>query len=295
MRVEFNYALDDLREVGIPQAQAGDVRKYRRRWIRGAIAWGIIVAMFALQYALFRTGVRLPEPERPEDDLLLEIIPPGIPAAFVLLIYGITMWRAWKTSRFRDPPRAPAAANPATRVKLIRATVFVTFGAAAYFAIGIGQSLTWHPSKTQLVLVRLAPWTLVVGAMILFGRLQLAWTPRKKWYTQPTWRRTKVIVLDERGFSMSDALTATQLSWAAFTSARETENLLVLQTEDGLQYVLPKRAFDETAEVERCRALLQNVIPKTTFLVRPGGFAVLPKPVLPAIAQHPEAPQPAQP
>jgi len=51
-----------------------------------------------------------------------------------------------------------------------------------------------------------------------------------------------------------------------------------------------KRAFADPQAIERCRSMLQNVIPITRFLVPPIGFAVLPKPVLPLPDPSPAPP-----
>jgi hypothetical protein len=82
----------------------------------------------------------------------------------------------------------------------------------------------------------------------------------------------------------ADTVASSAYTWPYFSRARETENLLILAGDGGLQHLLPKRAFGDTAEIEACRSLLQNKIANTKFLTLPGGFAVLPKSVIPLSA-----------
>jgi hypothetical protein len=282
MRIEFNYTLDDLREVTVPEKYAHNVRRYRWRWVWGSAAWIVIGACAVFQFWLAHQSARLfQQRKHPPDDLMLELMPTCIPAAFVVLVYAITIWKGWRKSRFRPASVNGSLAKNNNTARIIRLVFWGGIGAIGYILVGLKESMTWHPSNAQLVLIRLAPWAVVIGQMLLLGQLQRRWLPRQQWFTQPNWRRPKTMVMEENGFSVMDALSSNQMSWAFFARARETENLLILVSHDGLQYVIPKRAFVDSAEVERCRALLQNMIPNISFLVQPSGFAVLPKPVIP--------------
>jgi hypothetical protein len=221
------------------------------------------------------------EQENAPQDLLLEILPTGLPAAFVILIYLIALWKGWRKSKYGAVPGQSANLGKKRIARGLGMVIWIAIVIGLYALVDFGHSVTWHPSQAQLIMVRLAPWGVVIAMTFALGILQRRWAPRQQWFAQPSWRRPKTIEMDGNGFQLSDPLMRTSLAWACFTRARETQNLLILTTQDGLNYLIPKRAFADPLDVDHCRALLQNVIPQTSFLVLPGGFAVLPKPVIP--------------
>jgi hypothetical protein len=121
---------------------------------------------------------------------------------------------------------------------------------------------------------------LVLTAEVLiltaYGQLSTRLAVLSQWNAKPTWRREKVVMLDEDGLTIIDSLSRIEYRWAYFSKARETTNLLIFHGEDNLMYLLPKRATAQD-ELNQVRALIHNGIPDAQFLVKPGGFAVLPK------------------
>jgi len=141
--------------------------------------------------------------------------------------------------------------------------------------------IVWRPTREQLVLLEIGPWMVDLLLLVLLGHLHRRWSARQQWLSKPGWRRAKAIEMDEQGFSLLDAMSRVQHRWPYFRRARETANLIVLISEDGLQYLTPKRAFADPLDADRTRGLIQNMVPQTTFLTRPGGFAVVPRPAIP--------------
>jgi hypothetical protein len=280
MRVKFHYTPEDLWEVAIPEAHATDLRKYNRRWIVTLIPWVVLILVAGFEILVWNSALQGSDADRPSESVLLEVLPPGLPAAFLVGGCFVLIWKGWRKSRYRVPQGEQSPPGKGTSRLLLRLLSWFLFGVIGFAMFKRTGSMVWHPSAIQLMLVRIMPWALVIFTFMLFGRLRKMWLPRQQWFTQPTWSRPKVVEMDEREFRLSDPLMHTSMLWSCFARVRETQNLLILVTLEGLQYIVPKRAFNSAEDVEQCRALLQNSLPRCQFLVRPSGFAIVPKAII---------------
>ncbi|HEY2586821.1 MAG TPA: YcxB family protein [Tepidisphaeraceae bacterium] len=297
VELEFNYALADLRESLVPEKFAANPEKYARRWIRTAVIWAIAALVGAIDVWLnVWLNRRFPIPHRPEPpdvpyDLRTEFLPSVLPALWVFTVYILTIRLTWRGLRRGERVKAMNA-DPISKV------IHLLVSAAIGLVAGIGIAADdWDSivrmSPARVALLAVAPWCVLVISMQILGVLQRRGKIVGEWRRKPSWRRAKSVRLDETGFVLRDPLYQFTFNWAYFSRARETKNLLIIVSEGGTEYLIPKRAFAHPADLERCRSLLQNAVPKTRFLVRPVGFAVLPHPVLPLPELAAEsAPQP---
>ena len=291
MQLEFRYELDDLRELHTPEAYAANPAKYRRRWIRAALAIGYLAAILTLYLWVQR---RLPKPTTPASatpdfEPRTELLPALIPAFYVYVVYVVTLMKSWRAAR--DPEAATRSPrDPSGRVT--RILVGFGFGIGIWFGIAGTYNWALHPDRTQVVLITAAPWVVLIVLMQMLGVLQRRGKVVGAWRTNASWRRPKSVTLDASGLRIRDALYRSEFEWTYFKRARETLNLLVLVGEGGTQFPIPKRAFVDPADLNRARALLQNMVPESQFLVAPGGFDVIPRPIpLPPIQRTSSTPE----
>jgi hypothetical protein len=288
VQVEFSYEIADLRESQVPEAFAAKPEKYARRWIRTVVIWMIAAVFGAIDVWLNRM-FPTPSPSQPRMvayDFRLEFLPAILVAMYIISVYILTIRATWRGLRKGERIKGWNA-DPVARVFhiLVSVAVGVVAGAAIYGQWDSGAQL----SPGLVVTLTLCPWVVLIVLMQVLGLLQRRAKLVGEWRLNPGWRRPKSARLDDHGFVLRDALYELSFTWAYFARARETKNLLILVSESGAEYLIPKRAFADPSDLERCRSLLQNVVPNTRFLVRPIGFAVLPNPVLPLPGIPPQA------
>lgn len=281
VELEFNYELADLRESLVPEKFAANPERYARRWIRTAVIWTLAALIGAIDLWLNR---RFPIPHRPQPldvpyDLRTEFLPSVLPALWVFSVYVLTIRLTWRALRKGERVKAMNA-DPISKVIHLLASGAIGLVAGIGFAADDWDSIV-RLSPARIALLALAPWCVLVILMQVLGLLQRRGKFIGEWRRKASWRRPKSVRLDETGFVLRDPLYQFNFTWAYFSRARETKNLLILVSEGGTEYLIPKRAFAHPADLERCRSLLQNVVQNTRFLVRPIGFAVLPHPALP--------------
>lgn len=284
MQFRFTYTIDDVREavrtaLGAPTSRRG--RMMRR--VTGCIVFLVIVSAI---FASF-TGLAAVQPgavERPELDLRIILIPALLPAVELILLVFWALFRQFRLrpAVSRDPNVQPGVSPPR------KSTVPSRLAAGCVGAVP-ALALWWLFAPGPRIAARLDTGGVaqIVGGLIMIEVL-LLWAclwmygrfhVRSQWNARPSWRRDKVMTLDVKGLTIIDSHSRNEFAWAYFTRARESERLLVFHGEDGLMYLLPKRAVPE-AELEHVRALVGNSVP-SEFLVRPGGFAVLPRDPVP--------------
>jgi hypothetical protein len=286
MRFEFTYRFEDLREALETAYQRPGGRKSRP--VVAILGWlvftGLVVVLYGwMGSAAARRGAALAEPP-PELDLSLILIPSLLPA---LLLGALIFWTMYKQlhkkpAASRDPALPPPlpTQGTATGAHIVFWVIFALIVAAIWFLFADPWPLLARPDRGELLMIALSPWAADVLLLGVVVWTQKRWAPRSQWNAKPAWRRDKVMIVDEAGVSLIDSHSQTQYCWAYFSKARETANLLILHSEENLMHLLPKHAIPE-GELDQVRALIHNGIPDSQFLVTPGGFAVLPKPVLP--------------
>ena len=281
MRIRLNYRLEDLQEAVF----FVDVEKKMppRAIRRGIIGWLVFVAMATAMFYFLRAtpaptaGLMAAHEDFPVDPIL-EFVTTLLPSGVMLLILILSLWQAWRSSRWSPHPLKRRRDGMLATV-IVLGIAFLAFG--GFLLVNRPTTFLWYATRDQLVLLRIGPWVLVFVLMIVFSLLYRRWQPRKQWLMNPGHRRETEIELDDLGVRVHDSLTLHERKWETFVKARETPGLLLLESEDARRWMIPKRAFNDASEIDRARALIQNKISDSRFLVQPGGFAVLPKPVMP--------------
>jgi hypothetical protein len=195
------------------------------------------------------------------------------------LIFGSVLWKTLRGRR--KAPSGPVPAERTLSARVIGAAFGLLLGALIVLLLHSDYVLPISPTRPQRILLSGGPWALAIALLIVSGKLQRRRAALNQWKTSPGWERPKTAEIDVFGYHVSDDVTRHHYAWPHFTRARETENLLILHAEDSRQHIIPKRAFANPAEIQQCRAMLQTFIGKTDFMVAPGGFEVIPTPVLP--------------
>jgi hypothetical protein len=278
MRIECTYKIADVKEALIPEAQAAKPRRWSGVVRNVVIMLSLGAMLLSVAITLTTSRASAVAVQYPPRDLVADLLPQLVPAAYVWLVLALAFWTNWRKSRAH-------VKREGQHRSLVRILIGLVFGLIAGGGIivltGHNQTFIWHPSSHEAIFIAAAPWSFTVLLMLLLGAGIRRWNPRHQWVSRASWRRTHVVELDESGARWNDAVSSSTYTWAYFSRARETENLLILVGDGQLQHLLPKRAFADTTEVEACRSLLQNKIADTKFLVLPSGFAVLPKSVIP--------------
>jgi len=279
MQLEFSYELVDLRESRVPEKFAANPEKYARRWIPVVVIWAIAATMGAFDVLLKKLS---PAPPRVSPDVIYnfraEFLPALLPALYVYTLYFLMIRSTRRTAQNR---KSASAVMRGRVTRVIYFLVCIALGVVAGMAIVGDWGSSWRATPVQVVLITVAPWLLLIVLMQMLGFLLRRAKVVGEWRSNAAWGRPKLVKMDETGFLLRDQLYQINCAWPFFARARETKNLLILESEARAELLIPKRAFAHPADLDRCRSLLQNVISQTDFLVRPIGFEVLPKPVLP--------------
>jgi hypothetical protein len=280
MRIEFTYDPADLGEIWVPDEFAANPTKAHRAWTDELAVKSVGIIVFIV-FCIERVQQRAPGLSWSHPfsqvwraftpSVLLATLPALLPALSIIAMYAAEIAATWRTQRSRKSASRWAAELPG-----------MTF--LACVGIAIWAIFTeFQPQPTELL-----PQVVFLAALSSCGLLTLvlvlSFVQRRArniglWGKDPSLRRIKMVVIDEHAFTFGDPLYEVRFTWPAIGRVRETKNLLILISEDGTPFPIPKRAFADPADLGRCRSLLQNVVPNTQFLVRPVGFAVLPPPV----------------
>lgn len=280
MRLEFTYTFDDLEEALVPEKYAANPRAYRGASIRGLVQWPLVFLMIAASVWMQDQSAAGPRPaEVPPRELAWDVLPSVLPATLVFLLLAAAIWQTYRRSHQRSEPRVSSGQKFVYQA--IWMVVMIAFAFGTLTLLNRESGMLWQPTRQQLLLLEMGPWMIDLTLLVLLGQLKRRWSARLQWASKPAWRRPKVIELDHDGFLSLDEMSRVHHRWPYFLRARETANLIVLISEDGLQYLIPKRAFPDPLDADRARGLIQNMVPQTNFLTKPGGFTVIPKPAIP--------------
>ncbi|HXE55136.1 MAG TPA: YcxB family protein [Tepidisphaeraceae bacterium] len=277
MRIELNYTIAELKESIVPEAYAANPSQYDRRLANGLLSWVVVAAIIVIITWQSTTGSHQ-FPNRV--DLISTMLPNLVAATCLAVAILLLLWGNWRKTRVhRSLPEKPA--RRATRARAIVAVFFGVAMTLPLIAAAVpDEDLSWHATRSELLLANFAPWVVNLLLYVMFVFFYSRWRARQQWLANPAWQRRQTLELDETGLRITDALTNSHHAWAYFRRAWETPNLLVIQSETEMLYLIPKRTFTNPSEIESARALLQNKIANTTFLVKPTGFPVAPKPVI---------------
>jgi hypothetical protein len=279
MRLEFTYTFADLQETLTAPQNAAQRAARKRRRIINLICWPVTVLGFGLVAWAGRSSPRWPWVlDGMPLDMVTDVLPGMLAAAFVCLFVFLASWGAWRASRARRPDPAANTRNPV--VQIIGMVFALLIAGGTVLLTQKDAVLLWMPTRSERILASGGPGLAMIFLLIAMATLHRRWSIRKQWVSKPGWLRPTTIEMDAQGFRVWDAISRYEFSWPYFVRARETAHLLVLSGEGEVQHIIPKRAFADLAEIERCRALLQSMIGKVEFQVTPTGFEVLPQRVL---------------
>jgi hypothetical protein len=292
MRLEFIYTFADLQETLTAPQNAAQRAARKRRRIINLICWPFTILCFsfviwASRFTPRRSWVLDGMPV----DVVADVLPGVLAVAFLCIFVLLASWNTWRASRVKRPDPTATARSLVTQV--IGIIVGLLIAGTAILLSQKDAVLLWMPTRAERILASGGPVVAMIVLLIVAGTLQRRWNIRKQWVSKPGWLRPRTIEMDAQGFRAWDAISRYEFFWPYFVKARETDNLLVLLGEDELQHMIPKRAFADGAEIERCRALLQSMIGKVEFQVMPTGFEILPQRVLSLPALEPQAAPPA--
>jgi hypothetical protein len=278
-RIEFRYTLAELAEGIAPLPEK--ISSFYSAPRPSPLIRGILFAAYSA-IVIFLAYVAMSRQESTEswnlDVTLLAVLPPAT-YSFLFLVHQI--WMTWRRTR---PGGMQMISNPGLRplwIRLLAAGMGICLGGFVAQAL-FTTTTPRHPlhirmTPSQLVFVEYAPWFVNFILYAAWIALLNRSAPKQQWASSPSWERNKTIELDSHSFRTTDQVSKLELAWPCIQKVRETPNLFVLQAESTLRYLIPKRAFKDEQELTRLRALLQNAVVDSEFLVGPTGFAVTPK------------------
>jgi len=285
MRIEVDYRLEDVEELFIPESDAANPARHRRKLRGGVIGWLAAIVIFTALYKFeshLRYQAGFPDPQYSPRDLQLDIVTLVVPGTLIFIIVCISQFVFWRGSKWRPRvQQSPARAQKRLSLLLAFVLTLVIGGIVIGGFLPINSLGEWHPSRFEIMAITWGPWLAIFVLFIAFARRMSLWQARRTWLRHPGLARHTTFELDEWGLKMWDEVSRTERHWSTFRRARETEDLLVLVHEENRQYMIPKRAFATQSDLEAARALLQNKLQNTTFLAQPLGFPMTPRPAEP--------------
>jgi hypothetical protein len=302
LRVEitFEYTFDELRE-GLTQSP--DIKSRKRMKpaakLGSLFGWVLFVAMAMLLFLLLQKnsppgrtpGIAGPLPP-PGVDVMLTLAPSAFAAALVgIFAMTIAFFMVIQTSKSERVRRSG---------KYFGISAAIAYTLLIWFAISVLVSAPrpadmWAITRGQALMLSFAPWLVVVVVLLTF----VVWFSRnhlrRMWTSRPYLRRRRTMIFDEGGERVLDEFTDLSYRWPYFRRAWETENCIVLQDENTIRHILPKRALDQPT-LEALRAVISNHLADTKFLTTPGGFPVATAYAAPpALSVDPSRPTASQP
>jgi len=277
VEIAFEYTFDELRE-GL--AQSPDMKQRKRMKPAAKIVslggWLLFVAMAMLLFLLLnKTGAKVGTPgiipaRPPGIDVMSAVAPSIFAAAFVGIFAGmIAAFMVIQTSK-------------SERVR--RGGKYILIGGMIGFALLMWWAMTlifspprpadvWHITRAQAVMLALAPWVLVIILVVMFTVWASRSHLRRMWNSKPYLRRRRTVVFDVDGEHVHDEFTELFYRWSYFRRAWETEHCVVLEDENAIRHIIPKRPTDPPT-LDALRSIISNHVADTKFLTTPGGFPV---------------------
>lgn len=117
--------------------------------------------------------------------------------------------------------------------------------------------------------MRLAPWLIVVGALVLaFGKLTgwiHAWRLQRH---DPNVAHPLTHTLDESGLHVSMQTASIDLKWTGLHHVRETPDLFMFYYNKRVAYYLPKRILTDREEIDALGAWIRTQLPANVMYVK---------------------------
>ena len=278
VQITFEYTFAELRE-GLTYSPENKPMS-RTTKMSSLIGWVALVALATLLFLLLNTRATIgptapvltpvPPNEPPARvEFAVAVMPSILAASVVAVIVLMGAAAVWILNA-----RSERVRRSGRRISIVAGVaigLLVSIGLIRFF--NTPAEIGWTVSRGDALLLALAPWGLiliaVIALIVFLSRTHL----RRMWESKPYLRRRRTVVFDELGEHASDEMTETLYRWPCFRRAWETTSVLVLQDENDLRHILPKRVMDPPT-LDALRALIGRRVPECRFEVAPGGFPV---------------------
>lgn len=140
--------------------------------------------------------------------------------------------------------------------------------------------IVWHADAGMVTLVSFTPWIALLIVLIALGPFNRRSKIMKGFATQRQYRRLQKLEFMTDAVVIDNGLNRSVQHWSTIDRYQETKNLLKLILENEAVIIVPKRSFADSSVQDAVLGLIQNRIPKGTFLPRDSRFQVLPQPVV---------------
>lgn len=217
-------------------------------------------------------------------------------SVFSLIYCGFHAFLLMRTAIKRPHP---AWLPPRRGERWPRMLFAVAMGVAAYFIVRAAFSdgtprLATSPSGYE-ILLSVLPCLLFLlnNAVFLFTYRRL--DSKRRWEAQGFLHRPYTLDAGDDGLTLEEPASMHRYQWSYFPGFRETLNLLLLYVSPYGFWIIPKRAFATTEELEAFKAMLLTHVKTGVFLPRAtSGFPVRVLPLPPAPPQAPPEREAAQ-
>jgi hypothetical protein len=281
IHLEYSLTAEDLAEALKPPTPPGT----KPSQSRGAIGWLIFVLLLGCCFALQLSGEKLahgispsPATSGGQTNLWITLAPPMWPVLIILAAAAGNAITAKLPSRRRTR-------NAAEQAKPIQIGV-IAIALPLVFLVAIVSSdtfaISWSPTPLLAVAVAFAPWAVTFLLLALWGKVFGKRAARKNWERSTWLHRPMTMDASDECLMVDDGITVTRRRWAGLKRYRETENLLILTTEENLNVLIPKSAASDIGMLDTLYGLIQRSIPVGEFLPRDSRFQVVPRAALPA-------------
>jgi hypothetical protein len=256
----------------------GSPAKRKRQYIM-LIGWAVYMTLM-LAFIVFVNAQTPPEPQtalRPQQNLWTTLTPPLVVTGFIVvaLINGSFDAR-------RRAKKALATNSAPSQLPASKFAGFIVLLPLALLLLPLlpGIAIYWHPSPGEIETIAFAPWIGLIWILIPLVPFNKRGAILREFAQLRSARRSVRIQATESNLSIENGPNFFRYDWSTFDRYQETTCLIKIYTEDERVLMIPKRVFPDINSLDAFRSLIQNRIPRGTFLPRDVRFPVLPQPVI---------------
>ena len=268
VEITFDYTFDEICD-GLTSSPDEPQRQPKRRPLAKRvrlIGWVLLIALAVVLLMFLNRG------EQPRVDLLMAAGPSVLAASLVTLGIVIVTGTFWMAM---SPNQKTRDAGGGLQTPAVVGMVLIAIAALGMmWARGepSGCTVRYRTAMT----VALLPWFFVIVLTFTAWLWLSSSDLRLKWLAQSARRRPRTIVLVADWVRWRDEVSDLLYRWPYFRRAWETPNVLVMEDENELRHILPKRVMDP-ATLDQARSIIASHLADARLLIRPGGIpAALP-------------------
>ena len=289
VEVTFEYTFEELRE-GLTQSPEIQRQQEKRKKVGPLFGWVLFISLAVFLFLLLNKNALTGQTRLISYiDTRVDLVVAAGPSVWAALIVATVALLISLAIALAGAPEQKDR-DAARQMPIVAAF-------AAIFIIGVGAAVLWSQADRGRWLVTpklamavsLGIWVVVLILCVSLTLWLTRTNLRRMWNSKPYLHRRRTIVLDDQGEHSADGITEMLYRWPYFRRAWETANCLVLQDENDLRHILPKRVMDQPT-LDQARAVIANHIADTKFLTTPGGFPVAMPAPTPAATPVPSAP-----